>query len=232
MKKILLSTIAFASIAYQTTNALAGEFLSFTPECETALALSGGPTNIRDGAGVYILGPDGFKLVQEKTNNFICMVPRSTGIGIAPQCFDEISQASHVKIMLDEGRKLRRGMSFEQLSKDRKDGFSSGKYNAPKGPGLVYMASNYNYREVAEGRKIQIAPHIMYHAPNLTAEDIGSDPQNVTNNYGMPFINSVGPLGFMIAYIEHETDSSDVIQACSGQLPDPNSIMLRPPKRK
>ncbi len=234
MSKITLKAVmALGLLGANQTATAQEELIALTPECETALALAGGPKNIREGAGVYILGPEKFELVKEKKNNFICIVPRRPGIGLSPQCLDEITQKSHLPVYLDEGRKLREGKSFAEIAEERKEGFEEGIYQVPTKTGVSYMASNYNYRQAPDGRYGRVAAHVMYTAPYTKPEDIGYDRDTQYANHGLPYVNAYGPLGFFIADVEKPTDSTDVIKACAGQLPSEDEMVFQvPPLRE
>ncbi len=196
--------------------------------CETALAEAAAPTYVREQSGVYVLGEQGYEMVKPSSNGYICMVERNSSESLVPQCFDKIGQDSHVRVLLDEGKKIREGVPFEQIQQDRSDGFFTGKYTTAKGHGVVYMASDYNF--VVNGdRRVKIAPHVMYHAPGVTNADIASKPPLAFQNRGMPFVAGQGPMGFMISFTQFATDSSAVEAACSGELPSLDSFRPFPP---
>lgn len=196
-------------------------------DCERALALSAAPVYMRERASVYVLGKDGFVRDREGDNGYACIVVREDTDGVVPQCFDAVGQRSHLPVHLDEARKLRSGKSWGAIAEDRKAGFESGDYTPADGFGVVYMASDYNYIET-RGGKIRVAPHVMYHAPNLTNDDVGAQMPDAFDNFGMPFIQGSGPMGFMIGFTERATDSSDVEATCAGQLPDPSDWKVFP----
>lgn len=218
--RTLLSILAASAIAFGAPGATA-EIVRLTEACETALALSAGPTYLRDGAGVYVLSDDGYRQVRESANGYACMVTREgvNSNGLAPQCFDKIGQASHIPMYLDEAKLRLNGASQEDRLQARAEGLSSGKYRTAQGPGVVYMASAYNYVFNARGDQLLVGPHVMYHAPFVTSADIGAAPAALENP-GMPFLNAEGPHGFMIGFTQETTDSSQVENACAGQLPD------------
>lgn len=218
MKSAILTAAALAALASTEASA---EIKRFSKSCERALALSAGPAYMREDAGVYTLGEKGFELDRAGSNGYVCIVVREGENGLAPQCFDEPGQAAHLPVHFDEAKNRIAGMSIEELRAERAKGFASGAYRPAPGPGVVYMASAYNYVYNGRGEQILVAPHVMYHAPYVRNEDLGSDPAAAFENPGMPFINGAGPLGFMIGFVEKTTDSSAVEKSCKGQLPDP-----------
>lgn len=225
MKRIVFSYALMGAAAF-VGNANAEEVLEFSPACETALALAAGPAYMRDKAGVYILGEDGYEKVRDSKNGYVCMVTRE-GAGIAPQCFDKVGQDAHVKVHLDEAKKIRAGVPDAQIKKEREEGFASGKYQVAQGHGVVYMASAFNYL-YPTGEPVRVRPHVMYHAPDVTDKDLASVRSEAFKNNGMPFMNDEGPLGFMISFVDKATDSTEVMQACAGELPDDSKFPAIP----
>jgi len=218
MKHKLTLTLTTAIGLFSMTSLEAAEVISLSEDCETALALSAGPSNLQTGAGVYLLGPKGYELKRESENGFYCIVERSEYDSVIPQCFDQASRTGNLKVVLDEAEMLRAGADFSELRDFRQKALADGKY-PPSGPGLVYMISDYNY--IFNGRDyIKAAPHVMYHAPFLTNADIGSDPRVALANTGLPLINAEGPHGFMISFVGKSSPTGAVESACQGQLPD------------
>ncbi|MEM9233221.1 MAG: hypothetical protein AAGA69_03165 [Pseudomonadota bacterium] len=221
----------FTGIASFTMATAHAEIPRYSEACETELALSAGPVYMREDAGVYVLGSDGFELVRESKNGFVCIVERDSDESLIPQCFDRLGQLSHIPPHKDSVKKRLAGMEWDQIKKERQEGFDSGQYSIASGPGVVYMASDYNLAVSTDGKtRTKIAPHVMYHAPNLTNEDIGSDPRLSLANRGMPFIIQPGPLGFMVSFTEKPTNSSAVISACKDELPDIELYQSFPPQ--
>lgn len=210
--------------------AYAAPVRQISPDCEAAVALSAGPRHLREGAGVYVLGTEGFELRKESRNGFVCLVERNHPDSLIPQCFDTRSRAAHVARILDEGRMIRAGSTYEEVLAHREAAFASGEYVSADGPGVAYMISDYNYIMAASGKIVKVAPHVMYHAPGMTDVDIGADRAAAIANPGMPFINDGGPQGFMIGFTQSTSDSSDVVAACAGQLPDGSALPPFPPQ--
>lgn len=215
----ILSSAVSACAALMVSASADSKIIELTPACETALALSAAPAYLREGAGAYVLGPSGFEMVKEARNGYRCLVVRENFGGLVPQCFDPESENAHLKVHLDEAEKQRQGLSSDAIRKARAEGFADGTYRPVEGHGVVYMASAYNYVLTQAGDRILVKPHVMYHAPNVSNEDIGAVFPDTLNNAGMPFMNNEGPLGFMIGFVEKATDSSDVEAHCAGQLP-------------
>ncbi len=222
---------AAAGAALSAAVAGADEAWELSTDCEQALALAAGPTSLRDGAGVYVLSEHGYELRRESANGFVCLVQRDSAHSLIPQCFDRTGWDAHVAVVRDGGEKLRAGMSWADIRALRDTGFEAGDYVRPARSGVVYMASDYNLTADDDGEnKRRIAPHAMFYAPDLSNDDIGASPAEALANRGMPFIAGEGPMGFMISFVDHATDSADVIAACAGELPELADFAPFPPK--
>ena len=209
--------------------ATGGELRELGAECETALALSAVPVHLRESAGVYLLGDEGYELARPAHNGFTCIVERNHGDAIIPQCFDAASTNANLVAILDTGAMIRAGKSFEEIAMLRKKKLEAGEYETA-GHGIAYMISEFNYiYNEQNGAMLDVAPHLMFHAPGLTAEDAGADFDAAMNNRGLPIMNAIGPHGFMISFVEKPSDSSDVRSACAGQLPDTSALVPFPP---
>lgn len=204
------------------------EIRTLTEDCEIALALSAAPLHLRDNAGVYVLGSQGFELARVPANGFRCLVERNHSDSIIPQCLDETSSDANLAAILDAGKWLRDGDTFETVAARRLQALESGRY-ASAGHGLVYMISDYNYiYDARDERMLHVGPHLMFHAPNLTDADIGADAAAAMANRGLPMINAPGPHGFVVSFVEKPSDSGAVRKACDGQLPDPVGLQTFP----
>lgn len=148
-----------------------------TPEdVQTALALSAGPP-VAAGAAVYVLGPKGYRKAREGTNGFTCLVTRERLDTMEPECYDAEGTATTLKARLFVEEARAKGRQEAAIARDVEEGYRTGRFTAPKRPGLVYMLSDYNYVFDPDGGKVIHFPgHLMFYAPNLTAKDVGSGP--------------------------------------------------------
>jgi len=96
-------------------------------------------------------------------------------------------------------------------------------------PGIVYMISDFNLIN-AGGNYLRVAPHIMFHAPNVTMDDIASTEALAISNRGMPMITSAGPMSYIVSFVEHGSGEDDVMAACGGELPDLSRYQSFPPR--
>jgi hypothetical protein len=166
---------------------------------EMAMALSAAPEHLRGAASVYVLKETGFVLVRKGTNGFSCIVNRDHPLNQKPTCYDAEGSETILPKVLRFGELLRKGVPLEQIKSEIAEGFRSGKFISPRRPGVAYMLSgdikNYN---ASSGKVESFPPHVMFYAPNLTNEDIGSDGKFEP---GLPSIAYQGPQGFMIVVL-------------------------------
>jgi hypothetical protein len=165
-----------------------------TEQQETAMALSAAPEHLRAGAGVYVLTPSGYKQTRRSTNKFTCIVNRDHPKALKPTCFDEEGTATILPKILRVGELMMQGKSPPEIAADIRAGFANGKFVSPRRPGIAYMLSG-DIRNVnpVTAAVSPFPPHVMFYAPNLTNEDIGSN-----GTTGLPFIAYQGPHGYMI----------------------------------
>jgi hypothetical protein len=168
---------------------------------EVALALSAAPAHLRKGAGVYAFEKDGFVQVRASSNGFTCIVNRDHPLSRKPTCYDAEGAATILPKVLRVGELLARGVPLPAIESEIEEGFRTGRYVSPRRPGVAYMLSEGNLDYVpSTGRTRPFPPHVMFYAPNLTNEDIGSTGDG---SGGLPFIAYPGPHAFMIVMTPH-----------------------------
>jgi hypothetical protein len=213
--RILAGSLLLASSTFAPADS------SDTPEVptenrETEMALSAAPEHLRAGAGVYVLTTSGYKQTRRSTNKFTCIVNRDHPKALKPTCFDEEGSATILPKILRVGELMMQGKSSSEIAADIGAGFANGKFVSPRRPGVAYMLSG-DIRNVnpATGAVSSFPPHVMFYAPNLTNEDIGSN-----GTTGLPFIAYQGPHGYMIMPAPpnpapHDARIADDSGACS-----------------
>lgn len=165
-------------------------------EKEIALALSAAPEHLRAGAAVWVLEKNGFVKVRDSRNGFGCIVNRDHPLNRKPTCYDAEGVATIVPRVLRVGELLMQGKPLPEINAEIQEAFRTGKFISPRRPGVAYMLSGDIRRfDSASGSVVSFPPHVMFYAPNLTNEDIGSTGDGAG---GMPFIAYQGPQGFMI----------------------------------
>ena len=113
-----------------------------------------------------------------------------------PTCWDREGSETIVPKVLRVGELLMQGKAIPEINTEIREGFRTGKYISPRRPGVAYMLSDGNRNFNPRSGKAEIfPPHVMFYAPNLTNEDIGSTGDGAD---GMPFIAYQGPQGYMI----------------------------------
>src|ERR1700691_2600146 len=153
-------------------------------ERQIELALSAAPTEVSSKATVYVLGLKGYDKVREGTNGFSCLIERSfkgtTQTSSAPACFDAEGSGSIMVAYLRREELRAEGKSEAEIKDDIAKGYEDGRFKVP-GPGFLYMMSNENfvYNNVS-GKSGFVAPHLMFYAPNKTANDVGYDSVSPT----------------------------------------------------
>lgn len=171
--------------------------------CEMNLALSAAPQHLRDGAGVYVLGEDGYVLDRDSQNGFTCIVNRDHPRVLKPTCFDAEGTATIVPKIVRFGDLLLQGKSVEEINQIIAQGFDDGTFTAPRRPGVAYMLSDYNRPYNPQTDELGwFPPHLMFYAPNLDNEDIGSSWEANREDHWLPFIGYQGPHGFMIVRVQ------------------------------
>jgi hypothetical protein len=164
-------------------------------ECEMKLALSAAPAHLREAAAVYVLEAKGFVKIRESGNHFSCIVNRDHALDLRPTCYDAEGSETILPKVLQVGAWLMAGKSQQDIRHLLAEGFSNGTYIAPRRPGVAYMLSGENRNfDPQTGKVTRTPPHVMFYAPNLTNEDIGST--GAVDE--MPYIAGTGPHSFMI----------------------------------
>jgi hypothetical protein len=165
---------------------------STPPDVQIALALAAGPP-VSAGAAVYVLGPRGYTRAREGTNGFSCLVTRERTDTMEPECYDSEGSTTTLLTRLYTEELRAQGRDEAWISRNIEEGYKSGRFRAPRRPGIVYMLSEYNYVFDPDRKEVIHFPgHLMFYAPFLTARDVGSGP-------GAPYlVNPGGPDALMI----------------------------------
>src|SRR3989304_3004851 len=122
------------------------------------LAESAAPPAISGSATIYVLERSGYEKVREGTNGFTCLVDRQTPLNQEPTCFDAEGSATTLATRLFVEEMRGRGKSEEEINAAIQEGYKTGKYRAPRKPGIVYMMSDAIYLYVAKRNQIVHGP--------------------------------------------------------------------------
>src|SRR5215468_5931816 len=141
------------------------------------LAKGAAPPEISDHSTVYVLESTGYVKTQDGSNGFSCFVDRQTPLNQEPTCFDAEGTATTLQTRLFAEEQRAKGRTEDQIKADLDAGYKSGKFLAPRKPGIVYMLSDSIYLFIAQNHQIVHAPpHLMFYAPYATEKDLGSPP--------------------------------------------------------
>src|SRR5262245_41092924 len=165
-----------------------------TPEAtQIALVETAAPPPVVKDAAIFVIGANGHKKVRDGTNGFTCLISRQYRNTLEPECFDAEGTATIVPVRMFVEARRASGATDEAIEQAVADGYASGRFIAPRKPGIVYMLSPHNY-VFDPGRKaiVHFPGHLMFYAPYATEKEVGSGP-------GAPFIVSPGtPHALMI----------------------------------
>jgi hypothetical protein len=105
---------------------------------------------------------------------------------VEPECYDAEGSATTLKVTRFIEAQRAKGVSEEEIEKQVAAGYKSGRFKAPRRPGIVYMLSPYNRVFDPNTKKIVRFPgHLMFYAPYLTAKDVGTGD-------GAPYLTAPG----------------------------------------
>jgi hypothetical protein len=164
-----------------------------TPEAiQVALAESAGPPVGKD-ATIYVIGPKGYRKVRDGRNGFTCLISRQRLDTLEPECFDAEGTATILPVRLFQEAQRAAGVRDVVIEKEVDDGYKSGRFIAPRKPGIVYMLSANNFVFDPDRKEVIHFPgHLMFYAPYVTQKDVGFGP-------GAPYIVAPGtPHALMI----------------------------------
>jgi hypothetical protein len=141
------------------------------------LAESAAPPEISSKATVYLLERTGYIKVRDGANGFSCFVDRQNPLNLEPTCFDAEGSATTLPTRLFTEEQRSKGVSEGQIQAELEAGYKSGKFLAPRKPGIVYMMSDSGFLYIADKNVlVHIPPHLMFYAPYATDKDLGSPP--------------------------------------------------------
>jgi len=172
----ILATSNLAAVAQTNTIKPAYDF-SLSREEKIKLAESAAPPEVSNKATVYVLDSTGYVKVRDGSNGFSCFVDRQAPVNLEPTCFDAEGSATTLLTRLFVEAQRAQGKNEDQIKADLEAGYRTGKFQAPRKPGIVYMLSDLGYLLVPTANKlVHIPPHLMFYAPYVTDKDIGFPP--------------------------------------------------------
>jgi hypothetical protein len=170
-------SLAISSLALAQDKPKPAYDFSWPREERIRLAESAAPPEVSGKATVYVLDRTGYVKVRDGANGFTCFVDRQNPLNLEPTCFDAEGSATTLPTRIFAEDCRAKGEPEDQISAAIDAGYKSGKFLAPRKPGIVYMVSDSGILYIAEKNLlIHIPPHLMFYAPYATDKDIGSPP--------------------------------------------------------
>ncbi len=214
-----LSTLAAGLVLATTAGATHVEFSPLDQACEEALALSAIPASMRDRANVYVWRGDAFEKTITSDGGFHCLVQRNHPDAIIPECVSSTGQDSILKGIMTRTRLTADGIPDQEAQAKVQQMVADGDIAGPSAPGVNYMMSAYNRIYIANADQINfVPPHSMFFAPNAESDVIGGSFQEAIATKGFPFVVEAGAHSYIVTVTDKPSNSSDVMQACDGQI--------------
>ena len=191
---IILALLLLAATPDATDLSTLHKISAATPEAvQIRLAETAGPPEVSSKASIYVLRAHGYELARKGSNAFTCFVDRTRLDTLEPQCMDAEGFATTFKTRLFAEQQRAAGVGEAKIQAAIDDGYRTGRFLAPRRPGLIYMLSNYNIVFEPHSQKLMhVAGHLMFYAPGLEEKDTGSGP-------GAPILTDPGkPYNLMI----------------------------------
>jgi hypothetical protein len=140
-------------------------------QTEIALALSACPSAVASKAAVYVLEKSGYVKVRESENGFTAIVQHVSPTSQEPQCMDAEGARTFLPRILKVAELRAQGKGLEEIKRFVADAYSTGVFQAPARPGVIYMLSTGNL----DKDKPPFPPHVMFYGTHLTNADLGTD---------------------------------------------------------
>ena len=158
------------------------QYLMPDEKSEIALARSGAPASIADGAEVMVLGRTGYKTAVEGKNGFLCLVERSWGAATdqpefwnpkirAPICFNPASARSFVPIYLMKTKLVLAGKSKAEIVHATASALDKKELPALEPGAMCYMMSKQQY---LNDQGMSWHPHLMFFVSGQAAKSWGA----------------------------------------------------------
>jgi hypothetical protein len=137
---------------------------------EIALARTGAPATISDGAEVMVLGRKGYTTAVKGTNGFLCIVERAWGATTddpefwnpkirSPICFNPAAARTFASIFLMKTRLVLAGKSKVEIAAATASALDKKELPALEPGSMCYMMSKQQY---LNDRDVSWHPHVMF----------------------------------------------------------------------
>jgi hypothetical protein len=210
---LMLSTSIIADSKRESVQ----EIEALPRDVEMELASSALPAPLQEAATIYVLDPHkGFVVARKGTNGFHALVARTGDDAfrgswplieypqdvLYPIGFDAAGATTHMQVFVDAAQAQANGMPAGELKKLIQERFKTGHYKPPARAGLSYMLAPImrTYDDPETSPKISTAshPHVMYFAPNVSGQEIGSGELGGV----YPHIIMPGPHGLIVQALD------------------------------
>ncbi len=163
------------------------QYLIADSSSEVALARSAAPASISDGAGVMVLGRDGYETEVKGSNGFLCIVERSWAQSEddsefwnpkmrAPHCFNAQAARSFAPIYLMKTKLVLAGKSKPEIALAVATALNTKELPALEPGSMAYMMSKQQY---LNDRGKSWHPHVMFYSPgDMTKSWAADDPHS------------------------------------------------------
>ncbi|MGC1424289.1 MAG: hypothetical protein WA815_18185 [Terracidiphilus sp.] len=171
------------------------QYLMPDQRAEIALARTGAPASVSDGAEVMVLERQGFTTAVKGTNGFVCVVERSWGAATdasefwnpkirSPICFNPAAARTFAPIFLMKTKLALAGRSKAQILAETSAALDKKELPALKPGSMCYMMSKQQY---LNDRDVHWHPHLMFFVSGDAEKSWGANVQ------GSPIIAANDP---------------------------------------
>ena len=217
--KRLSACIAAAGVLVAGTASAGPDSTIHSEDCEAALALSALPARLRDDATTYIWKNGDYRRAGTGDARFHCFVARNHTESVIPQCFTVSGVDNIMAGEIFKSRLVMEGAAPDDAVTAFEKKVENGEFVAPEEPGINYMMSAYNWiYQSARDEFVPVPPHVMFFAPNVEPEDVGSAtfPEAVAQK-GIPMVVESGIHAYMVTFTDGSSESDDVARHCAGE---------------
>jgi hypothetical protein len=159
------------------------DYLMADENAEIALARTGAPASISDGAEVMVLGQKGYTTAVKGENGFLCIVERGWGAAIdevefwnpkvrAPICFNAAAARTFVPIYLMKTKLVLKGKSKKEMVEATSSALDRKELPALEAGAMCYMMSKEQY---LNDRGKSWHPHLMMFVAGDAGKSWGAD---------------------------------------------------------
>ena len=209
MKRMIMLSV-FATLGVVGADATDATIEQMPPKLETQYALSALPPAMRDQATVYLLDPkSSYQLTRQGASGVTCLVERTAWEQAdfrndiyVPLCYDAAGSKTYLKVIMDAAALRIQGLNPAALKAEIEKRYKDKTYKAPDRPGVSYMVAPVMRTWMLPDWHVHTMPmqHLMFYAPNLTDQDIGSGPSSFPL-YPFVFKEGIAEQSYMIQVV-------------------------------